>query len=147
MPLPEHDNQRAARALADAYFTTNKQAAAKHGISTRSIARYLSMLQKDASLSGLYDRLLEDVCTRPWADELSQTLTTPRKIGVKLEAVEADSLADITQLVGLTRELMERELSRKYAEHETRGDMGAEQGQNRTGQTQDSRLLTQNWSR
>ncbi len=148
MPLPERDNQRAARALADAHFMTDGQAARKHGISSKSLQRYRAALEKDTSLSTLYLQCLDEIAHRDWADELSQTLTTAlRKIGAKLEAVEADTLTDITHLVGLTRELMELELSRKYAEHETRGDdqaddLGAQQTQGTARQAQDSRFLS-----
>ena len=148
MPSNERDNERAARALVDAYFTTDAQAAAKHGISTRSIERYRARLDKDTVLSGLYDRLLDEARRRPWADELSQTLTTAlRKIGTKLEEVPAESLTDIAQMVSLTRELMELELSRKYAEHETRGDdtaddLGAQQTQSAAPPADAARLLS-----
>lgn len=148
MPSNERDDERAARALADAHFTTDAKAAAKHGISTRSIERYRARLDKDTLLSGIYDRLLDEMRRRPWADELNQTLTTAlRKIGATLNEVPAENLADVAQMVGLTRELMELELSRKYAEYETRGDdttdnLGAQQTQGAAPQADTARLLS-----
>lgn len=146
--MAKRDNAVAARVLAEAYFSTDQKVAEKHGITTRTITNYRTVLEKDPELSSLYFSCLDEIAHRDWADELSQTLTTAlRKIGAKLEAVEADNLADITHLVGLTRELMELELSRKYAEHETRSndradDLGAQQTQGAARQTQDSRLLS-----
>ena len=100
------------------------------------------------NLSGLFRQHIREIEGRKWADELSQTLTTAlRKIGAKIEEVPADNLDDVARMVGLTRELMELELSRKYAEYETRGDdsaddLGAQQAQGAASQANTERLLS-----
>lgn len=131
--MAKRDNHLAAKVLVDAFFNTDERVALKYGITRRTVVSYRAALPNDEELSHRFRKLLDETLHRGWADELSQTLTTAlRKIGAKLEAVEADNLIDIAQMVGLTRELMELELSRKYAEHETRGDdradhLGAQQ--------------------
>lgn len=146
--MAARDNELAAKILCEAYFGNDEEIAGKYGITSRTVRNYRSAQKDDDELSRLFRQRVKDVETRAWADQLSETLTTAlRKIGATLEQAPAENLADIAQMVGLTRELMELELSRKYAEHETGGDdradnLGARQAQGATAQANTGRLLS-----
>ncbi len=130
MATPKLNYERAARVLADAYFFGRPTACEKHGISSRTLERYEAARKSDDELSVLSDKYRDEIAHREWADQLSETLTTAlRRIGVELIGVEVKSLEDVSQLMHLTKELMELEMSRMYAEADTRDDTDAYAGQ------------------
>jgi hypothetical protein len=120
---PKRDNERAARALVDEFFIGQRRACEKNGIAPRTLRDYKAALENDEKLAALRDAYLHEAIKRPWADELSETLSTAlKRIKAQLDVVPADDLMSLSQLVALTRELMELEMSRMYAEADTLGD-------------------------
>lgn len=139
MPLmAKRDNVFAAKVLAEAYFDSDEKVAEKYGITRRTVVAYRAAQKDDTELSHLFQQNLDGITHREWADQLSETLTTAlRRIGVELSAVKVESLEDLARYMGLTKELVELEMSRMYAEADTRHDdtdayAGQGQSQSRT---------------
>lgn len=61
MAKPERDIQKEARVLVDAHFMTDNEAAAKHGISRRTVLNYRKRLEIDPELSQAFTGLMESV--------------------------------------------------------------------------------------
>lgn len=68
--MPRRDNNLAARALADAVLTNDRTAAAKHGITDRTLRRYREALETDPELSATFRATLDALLTEGWAKEL-----------------------------------------------------------------------------
>ncbi len=146
--MARRDNTFAAKVLAEAHFHTDEKVAEKYGITRRTVVTYRAAQKDDTELSQLFQQRLDEIAHREWADQLSETLTTAlRRIGVELSAVKVESLQDLTQVMSLTKELVELEMSRMYAESETRGDdrtadLAAGQGPRAADTAEASRLLS-----
>jgi hypothetical protein len=69
------DNHLAARALVDALLTNDRTAAAKHGITDRTLRRYREALETDPELSALFRVMRDAALTSSWTQELDRSLT------------------------------------------------------------------------
>lgn len=99
--MARRDNHQAARALADAVLTSDRTAAAKHGITTRTLRRYREALHTDPELSASFRAALDELLTKSWADELdaglqeiirqlrARTETLPESVDGYMAIVEA----------------------------------------------------------
>jgi hypothetical protein len=71
---PQLDNHTAALILVDAILTNDRTAAAKHGITDRTLRRYRDALRTDQELSALFQLARKDAAQRSWAQELDAGL-------------------------------------------------------------------------
>lgn len=99
--VARRDNHQAARALADAVLTSDRTAAGKHKITTRTLRRYREALHDDPELSATFRTALDQLLTKSWADELdaglqeiirqlrTRTETLPKSVDGYIAIVEA----------------------------------------------------------
>lgn len=113
------DINAAARVLVDAYFATDQTAARKHGISTKTVQRHRQRLETEPKLSTAYHNLLQTALDQDWAAELNETVKTAlRKLRDTIQQIKTDTPEGATELLALTRGLVELDFSKQYAEVE-----------------------------
>lgn len=82
------DNNKVAQVLVDAAFTNDQLAAAKWGVTDRTVRRYRVAMVKDEGLRSQYRKLMK-LRLDEWADEIPVTLIAAMDF-IRRAAKEAD---------------------------------------------------------
>jgi len=116
MAKPKRDNERAARALADAALLGDRKACEKHAITDRTLRNYRAALQTDPELSWLFQTACTELTRRHWAEELNDTLNAAtqklKALILNAHSTDPETITAITQAVlgmaelALTRDIL-----------------------------------------
>jgi len=93
------DHEKAAQALVDAHFTTDKAAADKHGVTARTIRNYRARLKTDEEFSACFLSLLKEVRDGPEWDWLTDGLRSA--IAAAIECCATLSRSDPESLMAI----------------------------------------------
>lgn len=114
--MPQFNYQRAAAALVDAMFTTDEDAAKKHGVSVRSIWRWRDRMKEDPRLAACVSRLAS-AKEQDWIADIPVAITSGIKF-LKRAADEADHRDPevIVAVAGSLKILSDIETTRKIVD-------------------------------
>lgn len=117
MQVARRDNPKAARALAEAAFSTDAKVCERYGITLRTLQNWRAALKADPELSRLFAEAHAELERRDWGDEVSRTLSAAaQKLQALILGAQSSDpetiravLEGVTGLakIALTRELLQ----------------------------------------
>lgn len=113
--MAKRDNIKAARALAEAAFSTDAKVCEEYGITLRTLQNWRAALKKDKELSRLFAEAHRELGNRDWGETVAQTLNAAAQ---KLQALilgatssDPETIRAVTDgVTGLAKIAMTREM-------------------------------------
>lgn len=113
MANPKRDNEKAARALADAHLHDDRTACEIHKITDRTLRRWREALKSDPELSALFRLYCQQAAATDWAKEIDSALaSTTRKLQELVEAAQTPDPETIEAVTGAVATLAEVAMTR-----------------------------------
>ena len=97
--MPAFNSERAAAVLVDAAYMGDKEAAKKHGVTTRSIRNWRERLAEDAHFSAIF-REKKNLVDQEWASELPSAIRSA--IRFLRESAKESKLGDSRAIAAMT---------------------------------------------
>ncbi len=109
----KRDNAKAARALAEAAYSTDAKVCEDHGITLRTLQNWRAALKTDRELSRLFAEAHRELGNRGWADEVDETLSAAtQKLRALILGAQSSSPETIQAVTGAIQSLAEIAMTR-----------------------------------